>query len=495
MTIDPQYQLADVDSRLFGSFIEHLGRAVYGGIYDPGHPSADELGFRRDVLALVRDLQVPIVRYPGGNFVSGYRWEDGVGPIESRPAQLDLAWRSLEPNRIGLNEFVEWSKRAGAEVMMAVNLGTRGIEEAKQMVEYCNHPGGSYWSDLRRSHGHVDAHRIKVWCLGNEMDGPWQIGHKTADEYGRTAVEAAKLMKWVDPTIELVACGSSNSQMPTFPEWERIVLEHTYDHVEYISMHSYYGNRHNDLPSYLAQSLDMDHFIRSVIAACDYVKAKKRSRKTMSISFDEWNVWFHSNDADKQVEPWQVGPPLLEDVYTFEDALVVGCLLITLLRHADRVKIACLAQLVNVIAPIMTENGGASWKQTIYYPFLHASRYGRGTVMHTALQSPKYDCKEFTDVPYVESVAVWNQEAGELTIFAVNRDQHEHALFECNVRGFAGASVIEHTVLAHPDLKVVNTKEHPEEVAPTQLQGAAVDAGVLSVQLPKLSWNVIRLRV
>ena len=495
MTIDPQYQLADVDPRLFGSFIEHLGRAVYGGIYEPDHPSADEMGFRQDVLELVRELQVPIVRYPGGNFVSGYRWEDGVGPLASRPAQLDLAWRSLEPNRVGVNEFVEWAKRANSEVMMAVNLGTRGIDEAKQIVEYCNHPGGSYWSDLRKSHGYEQPHGIKVWCLGNEMDGPWQIGHKTAEEYGRIAEEAAKVMKWVDPSIELVACGSSGSKMPTFPDWERIVLEHTYDHVEYISMHSYYGNRENDLATYLAQSLDMDHFIRSVIATCDYVKAKKRSKKTINISFDEWNVWFHSNEADKQVAPWQVGPPLLEDVYTVEDALVVGCLLITLLRHADRVKMACLAQLVNVIAPIMTENGGVSWKQTIYYPFLHASRYGRGKVMHCSLQSPKYDCKEFTDVPLVESVAVWNQDIGELTIFAVNRSQDGGIELECDIRGFAQASVIEHTVLVHSDLKAANTKEEPREVIPQHAQGAKVDGGLLFAPLPKLSWNVIRLRV
>ncbi|GMA57398.1 alpha-N-arabinofuranosidase [Alicyclobacillus sacchari] len=495
MTIDPQYQLAEVDPRLYGSFIEHLGRAVYGGIYDPSHPTADEFGFRHDVIELVRDLQVPIVRYPGGNFVSGYRWEDGVGPVESRPQQLDLAWRSLEPNRIGVNEFVAWARQANSDVMMAVNLGTRGIDEAKQLVEYCNHPGGSYWSDLRRSHGYQEPHRIQVWCLGNEMDGPWQIGHKTADEYGRIAEEAAKVMKWVDPTIELVACGSSGSKMATFPEWERIVLEHTYDHVEYISMHSYYGNRKNDLASYLAQSLDMDYFIRSVIAACDYVKAKKRSNKTVNISFDEWNVWFHSNEADKQVEPWQVGPPLLEDVYTFEDALVVGCLLITLLKHADRVKMACLAQLVNVIAPIMTENGGASWKQTIYYPFLHASRYGRGKVMHCSVQSPKYDCKEFTDVPLVETVAVWNQEMGELTVFAVNRSQDGGIELQCDIRGFDRASVIEHTVLVHSNLKAVNTKEHPHEVTPQPGQGARVDDGLLTVQLPKLSWNVVRLRV
>ncbi|WP_206831287.1 alpha-N-arabinofuranosidase [Alicyclobacillus fructus] len=494
ITLDPAYRLAETDPRIYGSFIEHLGRAVYGGIYDPGHPTADEDGFRRDVIDLVKELNVPIVRYPGGNFVSGYRWEDGVGPIEERPVQLDLAWRSLEPNRVGLNEFARWAKKAGSEVMMAINLGTRGIEDAKNLVEYCNHPGGSYWSDLRRKHGIADPHRIRVWCLGNEMDGPWQIGHKTADEYGRLAQEAAKVMKWVDPSIELVACGSSNAKMPTFPDWERIVLEHTYDNVDYLSLHTYYGNRDGDLANFLACSLDMDAFIRTVVATCDFVRAKKRSNKTIYLSFDEWNVWFHSNEADKQVEPWQVGPPLLEDVYTMEDALVVGCMLITLLKHADRVRIACLAQLVNVIAPIMTENGGPSWRQTIFYPFAHASNYARGTVLYAPVESPKYDSKDFTDVPYLEAVPVWNEAAGEVVLLAVNRAA-EPLVLDVDLRGFPNAQSQEHIVLTHPDMKAVNTKDRPSEVVPQKRAVGTVDAGRLAVELPALSWNVIRLSV
>ncbi|GGI99914.1 intracellular exo-alpha-(1-_5)-L-arabinofuranosidase 1 [Alicyclobacillus cellulosilyticus] len=491
--LDPAFTLAQVDPRLYGSFIEHLGRAVYGGIYEPEHPTADDMGFRRDVMELVQALQVPIVRYPGGNFVSGYHWEDGVGPVAERKRRLDLAWRSTEPNWVGTNEFAAWCQRVGAEVMMAVNLGTRGIDAARNLVEYCNHPSGSYWSDLRIAHGVREPHRIKVWCLGNEMDGPWQIGHKTADEYGRLAAETAKAMKWVDPSIELVACGSSNAHMPTFPQWEATVLEHTYDHVEYLSLHTYYGNRDGDTPNFLAQSLDMDQFIRTVVATCDYVKAKKRSKKTMYLSFDEWNVWFHSNEADKKVTPWSVAPPLLEDVYTFEDALLVGCMLITLLKHADRVKIACLAQLVNVIAPIMTENGGPAWRQTIYYPFLHASRFGRGTVLHTPVQSPVYDTKTFTDVPYLEATAVWREEDDELTVFAVNRHLTDPLRLTADVRGFAGYQVKEHIVLVHDDLKATNTKDHPDNVVPRAGGDARVEGGELTATLPKASWNVIRL--
>src|SRR5690606_34434446 len=352
------------------------------------HPTADEAGFRSDVKELIKELQVPIIRYPGGNFVSGYNWEDGVGPVEERPKRLELAWRVLEPNYVGTNEFINWAKQIGTEVMMAVNLGTRGADAARNWLEYCNHPGGTYWSDLRIKHGYKEPHKVRTWCLGNEMDGPWQIGQKTADEYGRLANETAKAMRLVDPDIQLVSCGSSGSGMPTFPEWEATTLNHTYEVTDFISLHQYYGNRDGNSANYLARTMDMDHFIQTVISTCDYIKAKKRSKKTMYLSFDEWNVWYHSNDQDRKIEPWTIGPPQLEDIYNFEDALLVGSMLITLLRHADRVKMACLAQLVNVIAPIMTEEGGKAWKQTIFYPYLHASVFGRGISLLPITDSP-----------------------------------------------------------------------------------------------------------
>ena len=491
--LDPDFRVAEVDPRLYGSFIEHLGRAVYGGIYEPGHPTAEDTGFRGDVLELVRELRVPVVRYPGGNFVSGYNWEDGVGPPERRPRRLDLAWKTLETNRVGTNEFVAWAERAGAQVMMAVNLGTRGVDAARNLVEYCNHPGGSYWSDLRRSHGVEEPHGIGLWCLGNEMDGPWQIGRKTAEEYGLLAAEAAKAMKWVDEKVELVAGGSSNSAMPTFPEWERTVLEHTYEYVEYISLHTYYGNPENDLGTFLARSLDMDAFIDAVASTCDYVKAKKRSKKRLDLAFDEWNVWFHSVERDRELEPWSEAPPQLQDVYTLEDALVVGCMLITLLKHADRVKIGCLAQLVNVIAPIMTAPGGAAWRQTIFYPFLHASTHGHGSVMWLQTDSPSYESEEFGAVPLLEAAATLDEERGQLTIFAVNRDQSAPLSLEGDLRGFTGYSMTEHIVLDHEDPKARNTAEHPNSVAPRREDGAGLHDGRLTALLPRLSWNVLRL--
>ena len=494
--MDPDYRIGEVDPRLYGSFIEHLGRAVYGGIYEPGHPTAGEDGFRRDVLGLVRELGVPFIRYPGGNFVSGYTWEDGVGPIADRPRRLDAAWKSTETNEIGTNEFAAWANLAGAEVNMAVNLGTRGIDAARNLVEYCNHPGGSLWSDLRLSHGVEAPHRFRTWCLGNEMDGPWQMGHTTAEHYGRLAAQTATAMKWVDPTIELVAAGSSNGRMPTFPQWEETVLEHTYELVDYISLHTYYANLEDDLGTFLAQSLEMDRAIETVAAVCDVVAAKKRSKKRMHIAFDEWNVWYHSKERDQEIlrtEPWTVAPPLTEERYTLEDALVVGCMLISLLKHADRVKIACMAQLVNALAPIMTVNGGAAWRQTTYYPFLHASRYGRGSVVDLQVRSPAYQNAVFDEVPLLEAVATIDDARETLTVFAVNRAQDGPLVLEGDLRVLEGYRVEEHLVLEHRDPKAANTVDAPETVVPHARGDASLDSGTLTATLPRLSWNVIRL--
>ncbi|GHT94541.1 intracellular exo-alpha-(1-_5)-L-arabinofuranosidase 1 [Spirochaetia bacterium] len=497
LTLHKEFAIGTVDKRIYGSFIEHLGRAVYTGIYEPGHPQADEQGFRKDVIKLVRELDVPIVRYPGGNFVSGYNWEDGVGPVEKRPVRQELAWMTLEPNKIGTNEFAEWARRAQTEVMYAVNLGTRGPDAARNIVEYCNFPKGTYWSDLRRSHGVEQPHHIKLWCLGNEMDGPWQIGHRTAEEYGRIAVETAKLMKWTDPSIELVACGSSNARMSSFGTWEEEVLDHTYEQIEYLSLHIYVGNPENDTPNFLGRSLEMDSFIKTVVGICDFVKAKKHSKKTVNLSFDEWNVWFHNADKQGAIEKWIEAPPRIEDIYTMEDALVVGCMLITLLKNADRVKIACLAQLVNVIAPIMTEAGGAAWRQTIFFPFMHTSKYGRGTVLQGAVTSDRYDSKDYTDIPYLETVAVHNEEAGELTIFAVNRNLTEPLDLDTKAYGLEKYTLCEHITMHHADIKAVNSAQG-ETVQPVSVntgkQDDNGDAIGFEVRLPPASWNVIRLK-
>ena len=485
---DHHYPIGQIDPRIYGSFVEHLGRAVYGGIYEPEHPTADDKGFRQDVLELVRQLNVPIVRYPGGNFVSAYGWEDGTGDPAKRPTVADITWYTIEPNTVGIDEFQEWAKRAGAEVMMAVNLGTRGPEEAKNLVEYCNFPGGTQYSDMRRRNGFEKPFGIKSWCLGNEMDGPWQIGARSAHEYGVIANQTAKSMKRMDGSVELTLCGSSSCNMPTFVDWERTVLEEAYDAVDYISLHSYYGNPQDNTPEYLACSREMDRYVSTVAAICDIVKEKKRSHKTVHLSFDEWNVWYHAKAHDKTEEKWIRTPNRLEDVYNFEDALVVGCLLITLLRHADRVKMACLAQLVNVIAPIMTETGGRCWKQTIFHPFCHASNFARGEALQTLVTSPEYDGGQYGATPYVEAVVTVNRKEKQITVLAVNRSLEEDAQLDLRIGGFVGLKKLRHLVLTHEDMKATNTADAPDRVSPVELPRTE------ETVLPKHSWNTLIFR-
>lgn len=492
LKVDLKSGISEIDDRLYGSFIEHLGRAVYGGIYQPGHQSADGDGYRTDVLELVRELDVPIIRYPGGNFVSGYNWEDGVGEMSSRPVRLDLAWFSVEDNSVGLNEFQKWLDKTGSSMMYAINLGTRGVDEARSIVEYANHPGGTWYSDLRRKHGREKPYGIKTWCLGNEMDGPWQIGAKTAAEYGRLATECAKVMKWTDDSIELVACGSSNKDMPTFGAWETEILEHTYEHIDYLSLHSYYGNKENDPASYLTRNLDMGDFIKTVVAICDSTKGRKRLSKQINLSFDEWNVWYHTLESDKEIQRWSSAPPLLEDAYNFEDALLVGGLLITLIKNSDRVKIACLAQLVNVIAPIMTDPVSGAWRQTIYYPYLHASRYGRGRALHVDVCCPKYDCEARTDVGCLDSVAVLDEKNGCVTVFVLNRSLTEDLEAEFTIAGASGVS--EYIRLACNDLKTVNSLSS-QPVKPQNVPHGGMDGETFRTVIPKVSWNVLRFTV
>ncbi|MEU0456533.1 alpha-N-arabinofuranosidase [Streptomyces sp. NPDC006129] len=492
-TLDPAFAVGTVDPRLYGSLVEHMGRCVYTGIYEPGHPAADADGLRQDVLELVRELGVTTVRYPGGNFVSGYRWEDSVGPREERPARLDLAWKSTETNEFGLSEFMGFCAKTGMEPMMAVNLGTRGVEDAVRLLEYCNHPGGTELSDRRIAHGDKEPFGIRMWCLGNEMDGPWQTGHKTPEEYGRLAAETARAMRQVDPGLELVACGSSSSSMPTFAAWESTVLQAAYDLVDYVSLHAYYEETDGDRDSFLASAVDMEHFIESVVATCDHVRARLKAAKRIDLSFDEWNVWYQKRPNPHHVEDWQQAPRLLEDVYTVTDAVVFGSLLIALLRHADRVTAASLAQLVNVIAPIMTEPGGAAWRQTTFYPFAQASAYGRGRVLRVEVDSPTYPTARFGEVPLLHATAVMDDETGDITVFAVNRGQTDTLPLRIDLRGAGDHTLVEHLVLADSDPEAANTADRPDRVTPHTAAGTTLTDGVLHAELEPLSWNTIRL--
>jgi len=480
LAINSSHSLHTVDARLYGSFVEHLGRCLYTGIFEPGHATADADGFRQDVTEMIRELGPTLLRYPGGNFVSTYNWEDGVGPVEDRPVRLDPAWRTTEPNTVGTNEFIPWCRSVGCEPMLAFNMGTRGLAEALAYWEYCNHPGGTALSDLRAEHGHPEPHNVRLWCLGNEMDGPWQMGHKTADEYGRQACEIARALKQCDPTLELVVAGSCSADLPTFPEWDRIVLEHSYEFVDHISLHIYVNDEKLEFADYLAVGTRMERQISTVLATCDYVKAVKRSSKVMLLAYDEWNVWHWKYLNPAGFQPWSHAPSQVEQTYSVAEAVIFGSLIITLLRHADRVRIANLAQLVNVIAPIMTVPGGPAWKQVIFYPFQHASQWGRGEVIFSRVESPTYTSKEFGEVPYIEAVAVRDPDSGNVTVFAISRH-----LTEALPLAFSDdLKLIEHLVLTDADPYAVNTQETPERVMP----GHAETPGVL----PPVSWNVLR---
>ena len=500
VTAHRDFTISEIDDRLYSAFLEHLGRAIYSGIYEPDHPTADKNGMRGDVAQLVRDLKIPYVRYPGGNFVSAYNWEDGVGPREQRPTRLDLAWHTSDSNAVGVHEFADWCETVGTKMMLAINLGSRGLDEARNFVEYVNGPTGSYWGDLRKKNGRADPFDVKLWCLGNEMDGPWQVGHKTADEYGRLASETAKTLHAFDKSLELVVCGSSNSDMATYPEWERTVLEHTYDSVDYISLHMYFGNRASHTGNYLALNHKLDSYIGTVASTIDFVKAKKRSKRNVTISFDEWNVWYHSNAADREVLDgrggWPHAPRLLEDAYNFEDVLQVGCILNTFIRRSDVVRIACIAQLVNVIAPIMTEPNGPAWKQTTYYPYWFASIYGRGTALNLGVDSPGYDADVADNVPYLDISGVHDKAANILTFFAVNRHPSEALDLSIDLKGFGGAGrVIDHQVLTHSDLRAVNGLTSQNNVVPMAGSGIAVDGATLSGKLPAYSYQMIRVQL
>ncbi|MBT1001463.1 alpha-N-arabinofuranosidase [Paenarthrobacter sp. DKR-5] len=497
LTIDPHFAVGPVNRRLFGSFVEHLGRCVYDGIYEPGHAAADAEGFRKDVIELVKELGVSTVRYPGGNFVSGFRWEDSVGPRGERPRRLDLAWHSTETNEVGLHEFGSWLEKVGSELMLAVNLGTRGTLEALDLLEYSNIRSGTALSEQRAANGRAEPFGIKMWCLGNEMDGPWQLGHRSAEDYGKIASQTAKAMRQMDPSVELVACGSSGAHMPTFGEWEREVLTHTYEDVDYISCHAYYEEKNGDLASFLASAVDMDRFIESVVATADHVKAVNGSDKTINISFDEWNVWylerFEKVDKIQGLDNWPVAPRLLEDVYSVADAVVFGNLLISLLKHADRVTSASLAQLVNVIAPIMTEPGGPAWRQTTFFPFALTSRLAAGEVLATKLESPGYDTAVYGTVPLIDAVATHDADRGTTSVFLVNRSQDEEATITVDLGALEGVILLDAQTLSDADFYAKNTLEEPERVGLSRNKSAEVRDGSVTVTLPPVSWTALSL--
>ncbi|MGH9398027.1 MAG: alpha-N-arabinofuranosidase [Terriglobia bacterium] len=496
LSVDSERTVSTLDRNLFGSFIEHLGRAVYGGIYEPDSRFAGPNGFRKDVLEVIQKLGVPIIRYPGGNFVSGYHWLDGVGPKKDRPRVLDKAWNSIDTNQFGTNEFITWCRAAGVEPLFGTNLGTGTPEMSAALVEYCNVDQGTKWSELRRSHGYEKPHNVKYWCLGNEMDGPWQIGHMPATEYGIKARDTAHQMRMVDPSLTLFACGSSTPTLPTYLEWDRQTLEQCYDLIDGISLHRYFGNGEEtggNTSKYLAMNLSMDLQIEEMIAVCDMVRGHKRSRKTLSLSFDEWNVWYRARGPKYSDGKRQVAPHLLEEVYNLEDALLVGGLINTLIRRSDRVRVACLAQLVNVIAPIMTNEDGL-YLQTIYYPYSWALQYARGKALDLAPESPVYSVPGMGDVPYLDVAGTLDSEKKAATLFILNRDLEKSRDLDVVWSHVTPNRVISCQVLTGTDLKAVNSFDAPKHVIPQPLEPPAAGSH-MTMELPPRSYTVLSVAI
>ena len=493
--VDTKRTIAPIDRNLFGSFLEHLGRAIYEGIYDPDSNLSDSSGFRKDVIDEIRALGVPIIRYPGGNFVSGYNWLDGIGPKQERPKVLDKAWNSINTNQFGTDEFMMWCKAVGTHPLMGLNLGTGTPEQAAALVEYCNIEKGTRWSDLRRKYGIAEPYKVQHWCLGNEMDGPWQIGHMTATQYGLKAADAARQMRSIDPSLTLVACGSSGPFMPTYLEWDREVLEQCYEYVDALSLHRYLGNTQeetgNDSAKYLAMNLTMDRQIAETVAVCDLVRGRKRSPKKLWLSFDEWNVWYRARTGDAVNGHEQEAPHLLEEVYNLEDALLVGGIINTLLRNAGRVKLACLAQLVNVIAPIMT-NRNTLFRQTIYYPYSWGLQMARGEVLDLLSESPIYEVSGIGSVPYLDVVGTFSKENGNVSLFVLNRHLSSSQEVDVVWEDASPARVLSSKALTGSDLKAFNSFDSPKRVVPTDLEKPVTTGGHTKFEVPPRSYTVLQ---
>lgn len=487
--LDTNRTISPISPLIFSGFIEHMGRAVYEGIYDPASPYADERGLRKDVLAVLRELNYRAMRYPGGNFLSGYRWLDGVGPRDQRPRRRDLAWQSIETNQFGTNEFIEFCRAVNTEPMLAVNMGTGTIQDAANLVEYCNAPVGTQYADLRAEHGYPEPHNVKYWCVGNEMDGPWQIGHLEAPEYGAKAREAAKMMRWHDRSIKLVSCGSSSTFMPTYPEWDRVVLEHCWDVVDYHSMHYYANNRDSDTGSYLALTAEFETYLDTLAGVLHYVKSKRRSTHDVYLSWDEWNVWYKDTSGAGQ---WTEAPHLSEEVYNLEDALVAAEWMNVFLRKADVLKIACVAQVVNTISPIHTTRDSIL-KHSTYYPIMLFSRLASGAALDVAVKSPCYQTQKYGDMPLLDVSASYDEANGASAVFIVNRSQTDSVPVELHWQDRTPQQISAVYQIAGSDPKAYNSFENPNHVVPVQVTPPAVDDDCAELPLPPLSFTVLEM--
>ncbi len=486
------FEIGEVDRRVFGGFLEHMGRAVYEGVYDPGSSHADAEGYRTDVLDALRRLAMPVMRYPGGNFVSGYHWEDGIGPRADRPTVRDLAWQSIETNEFGTEEFLTLCTMMGWTPMLAVNLGTGTPEEARNWVEYCNSPVGTRYADLRAANGNPEPHAVPLWCLGNEMDGPWQLGHVPADQYAIRAQQAAKMMKDVDRSIELVLSGSCMPDLPTYLQWDREVLEYVGGLADYISLHRYVDNFSDDTADFLAVTNAIDRQIEEMDAVCRFVQGKRRSRKRAYLCFDEWNVWYKNREPSDMDGAGKHAPHLIEEVYNLEDALVVAGFFNSFLRHADVVKIANIAQIVNVIAPLQTR-GDELLVQSIFHIFEMYAKRRNGSSLRMVVDGPSYVGETNGEVTFVDSSAVLDGD--RLHLFATNRSQTDDAEVTVVVADRAITALVDGEIVDGDDPKAANSFEVPDVVTPRPFDHLRVIDGSAELRLPPLSVSALTLQL
>jgi alpha-N-arabinofuranosidase len=447
--IDSERVIGAIDPKLYGNFAEHLGRCIEGGIFDEKSPLSDSDGYRKDVLEAARNLNVTLLRWPGGNFASNYHWMDGIGPRDQRPVRLEMAWGATESNHFGTHEALNYTEKLGAEPYVCANLGTGSWMEAQQWVEYCNLPGGTAMSDLRQRNGRAEPWKVKYWGLGNEMDGSWQMGHRSAEDYGKFALEAAKLMKLTDPGIKLVAAGSSDfGPRSDWTGWNRTVLEYLKRDADYLSLHTYVGNSANDYYEFMTSSLELANRTKTAEGIINMALSGEPRSKKIYIAWDEWNVWYRARGNKER------GRQILEEKYNLEDALVVATFLNTFVNNAHIVKIANMAQLVNVIAPIFTNEQGL-YLQTIYYPLQLFARNTRGQALELFVDSPTYTSKRFDAVPYLDVSAALDNGTLVLNVVNRHRDQPVEAEFEAEDKQFSGA--FEVADVNGPDIKSENT--------------------------------------
>ncbi len=525
LSLHPDYRIGEISPRLFGAFLEPIGSMVNGSMYNPKHPTADAQGMRRDFYESLRDAHLPCVRLPGGNFVSGWQWKDSIGPKSDRKVRLDPAWFQYIPNDVGHDEYLQWAEKAGAEPIYTVNLATGTLQDAADCVEYTNFESGSYWADLRRKNGHEKPYGVKTWCLGNEMDGPWQISSWEKDPrgYGILAHETSKAMKWIDPDIETVACVSSSPSLYHYPEWDRQVLEECYATVDYISLHHYHSTPPDRPDALLAGYKVYEDYINTELALCDYIRTKLQLKKRMFLSFDEYGSFFrpigtvhHGMRGREPDEAFYGFDPKRAYVRHDPDdwstrrmpsasgemlrALGTVSTMLVLLRHADRVKIGCATGGLNDLCRTDREN---IWKGAAYYPFTQMIRYARGVSLECALECEKRDVPGyviddlnqydgFENVELIQAAAALDEETGTLTVFAINADTDEAQELTLDARAFEGWRFTEHIEMYANSFDDENSFEHPDTILPHVNTETAQDGGYVRALLKKASWNVFR---